>query len=927
MKTRIRQTGIQLKKNWILIKRRRKTTLTLLLIPLFFNFCMLCIKWSIDANPDESIIEQKSQPTEYPTYPTCYKDFSSGCKTFAYNQVGNAQVESVIDHILDKADIPRTDVHGVDTEDDLNSWIFNNPNTTLFGIVFSFNTTDYPDTIPEDARFYIQINESDMFNGIPLDDFYDIMVPYQALIQEKLFEVYTGEAMEITLSFSKLPHPQLRTTDPVGTLGQTFYFWALLFNMIIMAGQIVQEKETKKRFGMKMIGLTDFSYWASWFITDFILITVVTFIIIASGAAFQFDFFLVNGFATYFMLFWLFGWNVVSAAFLITTLAKKTKTATYIGFALLCLFNIVNGVASAIIYNEEINRGWRIGFSFLSPVVFTKGLNDLSTASGYEGSEGLQWSDRKDNADVFSLETCYLWILMDFAIYLLLAFYLDNVLPGGTGVKQHPLFFLKPSYWKGVSSQGEEEILETLKQKQGVIDKIAKKNMKEQKKQDKKNHKGKVKNLNSVSHINISQYNEDPDVADERNKLLNKEEDDQTVLKIYGLTKIFRKNIFKSTIKDFKAVDNFYLTTQEEQLLSLLGPNGSGKTTTINMLTGLFPPTQGFATINGHSILSEIAKVRECLGVCPQHDILWDELTAREHIRMFSGLKNIPKEDISQEVENRLNEVDLLDVGNQRVGGFSGGMKRRLSVAIALTGNSKVVLLDEPTTGMDPVSRRHVWNIIEKAKKNRVILLTTHSMEEADILSDKIAIIAAGKLRCVGTSLHLKNKFGTGYRISMIVHEGQIDNIKKVVEEQLPNCFFIGESLVTLTIEVPREDTQQLPDFFGYLEQNKKDLGIQDFSVSLTTLEEVFLNIAKIAAQERLRNMKKQLRGDFIGQQEIAKKEKELMKYDSKYDLNENKEQKSTSKKKKSSQKPKKKPISSSSDSDSSSSSNSSSSD
>jgi len=147
------------------------------------------------------------------------------------------------------------------------------------------------------------------------------------------------------------------------------------------------------------------------------------------------------------------------------------------------------------------------------------------------------------------------------------------------------------------------------------------------------------------------------------------------------------------------------------------------------------------------------------MGVCPQHDILWKALTAEEHLELFAALRNIPAENIPAEVSERLEDVDLTSAREGLAGDFSGGMQRRLSVAIALIGNPKMVFLDEPTTGMDPISRRKVWNLIEKVKRGRVTLLTTHSMEEADILGDKIAIMKEGRLASVGTSLHLKNKF------------------------------------------------------------------------------------------------------------------------------------------------------------------------
>ncbi len=134
------------------------------------------------------------------------------------------------------------------------------------------------------------------------------------------------------------------------------------------------------------------------------------------------------------------------------------------------------------------------------------------------------------------------------------------------------------------------------------------------------------------------------------------------------------------------------------------------------------------------------------MGVVPQFDILWNELTAMEHMRMFSLIKGVPQIDIHTTSEELLRSVGLYDVRNARAASFSGGMKRRLSVAISAIGDPKIMFMDEPTTGMDPVSRKDVWKLIQQLKRNKVVILTTHAMEEADVLSDRIAVIADGKL-------------------------------------------------------------------------------------------------------------------------------------------------------------------------------------
>jgi len=167
------------------------------------------------------------------------------------------------------------------------------------------------------------------------------------------------------------------------------------------------------------------------------------------------------------------------------------------------------------------------------------------------------------------------------------------------------------------------------------------------------------------------------------------------------------------------------------------------------MLCGYSKPTSGDAFIFGRSIRTDMEEVRSFMGVCPQHDVLFNDLTAKEHIELFAGIKNIPRHLVANLVTDRLGAVRLLKVQNHRAGTFSGGMKRRLSVAISTIGDPRVIFMDEPTTGMDPLNRRHVWSFLENFKVGRAIILTTHSMEEADILGDQVAIMALGRLRFV----------------------------------------------------------------------------------------------------------------------------------------------------------------------------------
>ncbi|KAK5909181.1 hypothetical protein CesoFtcFv8_003133 [Champsocephalus esox] len=221
------------------------------------------------------------------------------------------------------------------------------------------------------------------------------------------------------------------------------------------------------------------------------------------------------------------------------------------------------------------------------------------------------------------------------------------------------------------------------------------------------------------------------------------------------------------------ALDKLSLNLHENQVVCFLGHNGAGKTTTMSILTGLFPPTSGSATIYGHDIRTDMERIRQNLGMCPQHNVLFDKLSVEEHLWFYSRLKGMAEEDIRKEMDKMIVDLELSKKRHSLVQTLSGGMKRKLSVAIAFVGGSRAVILDEPTAGVDPYARRAIWDLILKYKQGRTILLSTHNMDEADLLGDRIAIISHGKLKCCGSPLFLKSTYGDGYKLTLVKKQNE----------------------------------------------------------------------------------------------------------------------------------------------------------
>ena len=243
--------------------------------------------------------------------------------------------------------------------------------------------------------------------------------------------------------------------------------------------------------------------------------------------------------------------------------------------------------------------------------------------------------------------------------------------------------------------------------------------------------------------------------------------DDHTYsIKVDKLRKVYPLGRGKSKV----AVDQLSFGVKNGECFALLGVNGAGKTTTFKILSGDYVQTSGRAFINGYEIPENLKEAQRNIGYCPQFDSILELLTAKEHLYLYAAIKGIPSKIRGRMVEKQLVEMNLKQYENIPAGTYSGGNKRKLSVAIAMIGNPPVVFLDEPSTGMDPEARRFMWNVISRISKERKqssIILTTHSMEEAEALATKMGIMVNGNLKCIGTSQHIKNKFGGGYEIEV----------------------------------------------------------------------------------------------------------------------------------------------------------------
>jgi ABC-2 type transport system ATP-binding protein len=298
-------------------------------------------------------------------------------------------------------------------------------------------------------------------------------------------------------------------------------------------------------------------------------------------------------------------------------------------------------------------------------------------------------------------------------------------------------------------------------------------------------------------------------------------------IEVVGLVREFKKGP--------RAVDGIDLTVAPGEIYGFLGPNGAGKSTTVHVLTTLLPPTAGTARVGGYDVVREGPKVRSIIGVALQEAALDPLLTGRDHLRLQATLQGVPKRQRAARAEELLHRVGLADAADRKVQGYSGGMKRRLDLALALIHSPRILFLDEPTTGLDPQSRTALWSEVSLLRREAgvTVFLTTQYLEEADVLADRVGIIDQGRIVAEGTPAELKAEIG----------RPSVHAIPRSDDERAKVAAFLsrfGEPLATTRdVAVRLRDGLGLADIVRAVDQNGVD--VVDLELRAPTLDDVFL--------------------------------------------------------------------------------------
>ena len=567
------------------------------------------------------------------------------------------------------------------------------------------------------------------------------------------------------------------------------------FNM-----RMIDEKENKLNILLERQGISKFDYHISWLATfcvlfSFSIISFTTFTFVL--IQFRYILTIIN------MLF--FSLSIFSVCIFFTTCIESTKTGT----TAVKFYNFGSILLGFVIVLPKTAKITKFFFSLIPQINLYLSICSLFNLQNFEK---MSWNRLWLKANRVSYMETILIYIFDIFLYLGASVIIQSYKNSGLEFYDYiRSFFTKVS--RNIN----------------VIDNQSK--------------------LNEIEKLNIPKF----ETHHQELSPINKQKKEQNAcLKIINVSKNF---------DELKAVDNFNGELFSNEIFCLLGHNGAGKTTLVNMISGIYDPNQGDIIFNGKSLVTNKKYLFENIGLCQQEDIYFDYLTVQEHLEYMCKIKGSKIN--KQEIQELINKIELDQKKDALCNTLSGGQKRKLCIALALIGGSQIILLDEPTSGMDIMARRKLWDFLKIYKKDKIILLTTHFLDEAEYLGDRIGIMSDGKYLCSGTSSFLKSKYPCGFNLNFLINqevfnednkERFFDGIKKF--EPKAEIRIASKGIFTINIQ---SNNKNISEIFDYIEEKKGEYGIDDYTVSSTSLEDVFLKINNKAYSGDIKFIKKNI--------------------------------------------------------------------
>ncbi|KAF9294105.1 ATP-binding cassette sub- A member 1 [Mortierella antarctica] len=852
------------------------------------------------------------------------------------NQARTSQALKIEDNIWDDLSrVPKDNMGIVPMPSDkfIYDYALAHPDTIQLGVVFTKEEPVAPATGPIHWNYQIYYNMTHATNmstspGFQYtkeagynrlshtDDSYGSLLPNMIrAMDESLLTFLDPQHQPANLDYSLKSFPKASSKNGYSSEGQMSMTLSNLLclpaciTMVLAMLRVTREKESKCKESMMMMGLGPFAYWIAQWLTSWIMSVIQASVMVALGYAFKLEMFINTNWLVLWLMFVLLTYGMTLLGFVLTTFCQKSGSALAFGFAAVVGVLVAMPILSMSWTNLYIDTSswqspdrngnvvipptvntWIVGL-FFPFIHFARLWSNIGVAAlgsvdyrtgNYTEPTGFHWN----NLTEFTFEhaefetvlpqpaTALSSYVINIVIAALLTLYLDQVIPNEHSRSRSVFFFFG----------GIGRLFRLIRH--GGAAGVARAKCADAQK--------------IIPYDGVAPENEDSDVVAERERAVHCQS--QVAIRISNLTKTYTRNgpgFFKNlylTLCCFctarrrsnkivnKAVDRLNLITEPNELFALLGQNGAGKSTTMQMLYGVTTPSSGNAFLFDRSINNDMGEIRADMGVCPQHDVLFNDLTCWEHLQLYAGIKDLPaeallaslnggkdeKESVKENqrptwIRSRLEAVQLWKDRNTMAGRLSGGMKRRLSTIISTIGDPQVLILDEPTTGMDPIHRRHVWTFLAQFKRGRSILLTTHSMEEADALGDKVAIMVSGHLKAIGNTTRLKNKFGSGYRVELALgnfipnsqttpapNQQGWPSQKQLEQEMsdathaiIPESVLLDQSGGMMVFGIPLQAIERMAELTAMLERSQAQGRVKQWGIAQTSLEEVFLSLIR----------------------------------------------------------------------------------
>nr|XP_042139620.1 ATP-binding cassette sub-family A member 17-like isoform X10 [Peromyscus maniculatus bairdii] len=767
-------------KNFILKKRKTLITLLELLMPLLFSTIVLYLRFN---SMPKHVSTTNYQPINISLLPIYFNKYPLKNKFQLAYIPSKSETLKAVTEMVEQTFAVDFEVLGFPSVPLFENYIIKDPRSfyILVGIVFdhTFNSSSepLPLVVKYDLRFsYVQRNFAPSLNYLFFQEELEgwctaFLYPPNPSQEPREFVYADGgnpgynkegflaiqHAVDKAIMWHHDPNATLTMFKNLHVLLQRFPFgphikdpflvilqneFPLLLMLsficveLIIINSILLEKEKKLKEYMCMMGLESWLHWVAWFITFFIsvLIVVSVMTILFCAKVDSVAVFTNSNPSLIFIFLMCFATATIFFAFMMSTFFQRAHVGTVIG-GIVFFFTYLPYIYITFSYHQR-TYVQKIASCLFSNVAMAIGVRFISLFEA-EGT-GIQWRNIGSIQGDFSFIQVVLMLLLDSLLYCLIGFLAESLFSGKFGIPTSWYFFAK--------------CLFCVKKPVPVI----------------------------LPLLDVG----DPEKPARRDFMQDEPADQMKAIEIQHLYKVFYRGRRKCI-----AVKDLSVNLYKGQITVLLGHNGAGKTTICSILTGLISPSKGQAYVLGCEVSKDLAQVRKSLGWCPQHDILFDNFTVTDHLSFYGQrdihtelavdcwmellrqfhlgcvptgpkLKGLSRQNCHEEIEEMLPLLGLKDKWNSRCKFLSWGMKRKLSLGIALIADSKVLILDEPTSGMDSTSRRAIWDILQQQKSDRMILLTTHFMDEADLLGDRVAIMAKGELQCCGSPPFLKQKYG-----------------------------------------------------------------------------------------------------------------------------------------------------------------------